>query len=477
MYGRVRVPASKSLTNRYLLLAALAESASTVVNPLQSRDSELMLAALRQLGAGVEHLGDPHGSGEPAVRITPIPFDDAGGDPEPQQRGTARDESVPRRAAPQHESVPQRAAPQKSTPQHAAPQDDPVRIDCGLAGTVMRFVPAVAALTGREVLFDGDPEARVRPMGAVLDGLRELGVDVVPHASDGFLPFTLRGSGRLSGGEITVDASASSQFVSGLLLAAPRFAGPLRLRHSGSQVPSLEHVEMTVRVLQELGVSVRSPEPYVWEVDPGPIPGFTARVEPDLSNAGPFLCAAAVTGGEVTMPGWPVSTTQIGRRWPDLLRSFGCEVTLTEEPPRDPEARAAATATLRVRGPERLVSPGTVDATAELTPTVAALAALCSQETKFTSVGHLRGHETDRIAALVTEIRRLGGAAEETDDGFRVLAPVRRGAVVRSYADHRMATFAAVVGLGVDGVAVEDIACTAKTMPDFPAAWQELVDR
>ncbi|WP_202912074.1 3-phosphoshikimate 1-carboxyvinyltransferase [Nesterenkonia muleiensis] len=420
--GVVHVPASKSLTNRYLLLAALAEGPSVVVNPLDSRDSQLMLTALETLGAEVERLQDFSGSGEHALRITP-----------PNLAGTA-----------------------------------PVSIDCGLAGTVMRFLPAVAALTGRTVRFDGDPEARVRPMGAVLNGLRALGVQISQEGAPGFLPFTLQSSAAVQGGEVTIDASASSQFVSGLLLAAAGMPQGLTLHHSGTQVPSLEHVEMTLQVLEELGVQVSSPAPYTWRVEPGPIAAFTARVEPDLSNAGPFLCAAAVTGGEVAMPGWPLRSTQIGRRWPQLLSDFGCQVNLS--------ATTESTATLKVRGPQRLSTPGVVDGTAELTPTVAALAALCSGETKFTSVGHLRGHETDRISALVAEIRRLGGQARETDDGFRVLSPITRGAQVRSYADHRMATFGAVLGLAQSGVAVEDISCTAKTMPDFPERWAGLVD-
>lgn len=431
--GQVTVPGSKSLTNRYLLLAALADGPSVVVNALESRDTMLMLQALTALGADVETVVDWQGTGETAVVITPIPLS-----------GTSSQE---------------------------------VHIDCGLAGTVMRFLPAVAALTGRTVHFDGDPEARARPMGAVLQGLETLGVQVSADGAASVdltstlpstLPFTLRAPGGLTGGAATIDASASSQFVSGLLLAAARMAQGLTLRHSGTSVPSLEHVEMTLQVLEQLGVTVSSPQAYTWRVDPGPISAFSVRVEPDLSNAGPFLCAAAVTGGEVEIPGWPKASSQIGRRWTRLLTDFGADVTTTEEP-------GGETLRLTVRGPQRLTSPGTVDGTAELTPTVAALAAVCEEETKFTSVAHLRGHETDRIAALVAEIRRLGGSAEETDDGFRVLSPVVHGGLVRSYADHRMATFAAVLGLVVDDVEVEDIGCTAKTMPDFPRLWQDLV--
>lgn len=438
--GAVTVPASKSLTNRFLLLAALAEDTSVVVNPLASRDSQLMLTALEQLGAEVEHIANWQDSGEAAVRIHPLPL-------------TSEEAATAEVTAPEEPPTPDSAV---------------ARIDCGLAGTVMRFLPAVAALTGQRIEFDGDPEAYLRPMGTVLTALSTLGVQITGDGAPEHLPFVVEPSNTFEGGELTIDASGSSQFVSGLLLAAARMPRGLTLRHSGASVPSLEHVEMTLSVLSELGVAVSSPEPYVWKVEPGPIAAFTARVEPDLSNAGPFLSAAAVTGGDVTMSGWPKTSTQIGRRWPELLRDFGAEVTTTDEP-------GGNTLTLRVRGPERVTSPGTVDGTAELTPTVAALAALCAEETKFTSVGHLRGHETDRIAALVAEIRRLGGTAEETDDGFRVLSPVRHGGLARSYADHRMATFAAVLGLRLEGVEVEDIGCTAKTMPDFPALWEQLV--
>lgn len=399
-----------------------------------------MLEGLRALGAGVEHIEDWQDTGEPAVRIIPIPFDEGGGE---------------------------------------------VTVDCGLAGTVMRFLPPVAALTGRRVRFDGDPEARVRPMAAVLDGLRALGVQVFgddERAAPETLPFTVHAPGGVRGGvhggEITVDASGSSQFVSALLLAAPLMPQGLTLRHTGEDLPSSEHVAMTVEVLREAGVEVDDSTSSSWRVSPGRPRAFTVRVEPDLSNAGPFLVAAAVTGGEVSVPGWPVASTQIGRRWIQLLPQFGAEV-LTEPEPAAGSSGETVTLTVRgavdAQGAARVVSPGVVDGTAELTPTVAALAALAPEPTTFTSVAHLRGHETDRLAALVAELRRLGAQAEETEDGLRVLSPVAHGAVVRSYADHRMATFGAVIGLRLDDVEVEDIGCTAKTMPTFAQLWQDLV--
>ncbi|TDS85742.1 3-phosphoshikimate 1-carboxyvinyltransferase [Nesterenkonia aurantiaca] len=455
--AEVTVPGSKSLTNRYLLLAALADGPSLVINPLHSRDSRLMLDALAALGCTVEHFPDWENSGVPAVRISPLPA------------GSGRlDSPHSRRADSPGFAVGDGV---EGTEEGTGEGTGELRIDCGLAGTVMRFMPAVAALSGARVHFDGDPEARVRPMGAVQHGLRDLGVEITgPGApapgQEGHLPFTVQAPQGITGDQITIDASASSQFVSGLLLAAARMPHGLTLRHVGESVPSLEHVEMTLQVLTEVGVQVSSPAKHTWRVEPGEIPAFSVRVEPDLSNAGPFLCAAAVTGGEVSMRGWPITSTQIGRRWTELLPAFGAEVIT--------EPETATTVTLRVRGAQ-LRTPGTVDGTAELTPTVAALAALCHEPTRFTSVGHLRGHETDRIAALVAEIRRLGGSAEETEDGFKVTAPVTHGGLVRSYADHRMATFGAVLGLVLEGVEVEDISCTAKTMPDFPQLWAGLL--
>lgn len=400
-----------------------------VINPLVSRDAQLMLQALTALGATVEQLPAEPGTGEPAVKISGLHYPGSG-------------------------------------PETAS-------VDCGLAGTVMRFMPTVAAITGVKTHFDGDPAARARPMSASLEGLRALGVDISEDAEPGRLPFTVHAPAGVTGGAVTIDASDSSQFVSGLLLSAARFSEGLTLRHDGAQVPSMEHIEMTLKVLEEVGVRAWSPAPFTWQVEPGGVSAFTARVEPDLSNAGPFLCAAAVTGGRVSIPGWPLESTQIGRRWVSLLEAFGCRTSLT--PDQGPASAGASSATLTVEGPETLHSPGVIDGTAELTPTVAALAALCPEETVFTGVQHLRGHETDRIAALVTEIQRLGGQARETEDGFIVSSPITHGGVVHSYADHRMATFGAVLGLAQSGVLVEDIECTSKTMPDFSQRWESML--
>ncbi|MEA5456053.1 3-phosphoshikimate 1-carboxyvinyltransferase [Sinomonas sp. JGH33] len=417
----VTVPGSKSLTNRYLILAALADGPSRLRAPLHSRDSALMIAALRALGATVTEVqGD--GDFGPDLEVTPIPSSsrEAGG------LGA-------------------------------------VAIDCGLAGTVMRFVPPIAALCRGEIAFDGDPHARVRPMGPVIDALESLGVAL--SAPDGArpasLPFTVYGTGAVPGGHIIVDASGSSQFVSALLLAGARFEEGLHLEHIGKPVPSLDHIAMTIAVLRELGVEVDDTVPNHWFVKPGPIRAFDVRIEQDLSNAGPFLAAALATRGTVRIPNWPEHTTQVGDAWREILPKLGARVALDG-------------GTLTVTGGERITGAEIAD-TSELAPTVAALCALADSPSRLTGIAHLRGHETDRLAALVTEITRLGGDAEETADGL-VIRPARlHGAVVLSYADHRMATAGAIWGLAVEGVEVEDIATTSKTMPEFPHMWARML--
>lgn len=406
----VEVPGSKSLTNRYLVLAALANGPSELRGALSSRDTLLMAEALRQLGVGVEVDGT-------TWRVTPG-----------RLRGLAS-------------------------------------IDCGLAGTVMRFLPAVAALADGPVRFDGDAGARVRPMGPVLAGLRNLGVPVT--ADDGTepstLPFTVEGRGGVVGGAVDVDASASSQFVSGLLLAGARFDRGLRLRHVGTALPSLPHIEMTVDVLRGAGVEVDDSTPSTWVVAPGPIVARDVRVEPDLSNASPFLAAALVAGGTVRVSGWPTSTTQPGALVPELFEQLGARTRRVGD-------ALEVTGTGRIRGLD-------VDlhAAGELTPTIAALAALAETPSRLRGIAHLRGHETDRLAALVCEINRLGGRATETEDGLTIEPATLHGGTIETYHDHRMATFGAILGLRVPGVRVEDVATTAKTLPDFTGMWGSML--
>ena len=413
----VTVPGSKSLTNRFLVLAALADGPSRLRAPLHSRDSALMIEALRQLGAS----------------ITEVPGDGAFG--------------------PDLEIIP-------LSPEAAASR---ARIDCGLAGTVMRFVPPLAALRNGVSVFDGDPHARNRPMGTIIEALRALGVAVAAEGggTPASLPFEVAGTGEVRGGHLVIDASASSQFVSALLLVGARFTEGLHLEHVGKPVPSLDHINMTVAVLRGVGVTVDDSVPNHWIVAPGAIRAFDRRIEQDLSNAGPFLAAALASGGTVRIPGWPAQTTQVGDLWRTILADMGATVTLAD-------------GVLTVTGGAEIKGADFAE-TSELAPTVAALCALASGPSRLSGIAHLRGHETDRLAALVTEINRLGGDAEETSDGLVIRTAKLHAGVVHSYADHRMATAGAILGLAVEGIEVENIATTAKTMPDFPRLWADMI--
>ena len=408
----LQLPGSKSLTNRELVLSALADGPSLLRAPLHSRDTALMIEALRSLG----------------VRVEEVPGDGAYG---PDLLITPPDELV-----------------------------GSASIDCGLAGTVMRFLPPVAALALGPVGFDGDAHARVRPMRTTIDSLRALGVDVTDDGR-GTLPFSLFGTGQVAGGSIEIDASTSSQFVSGLLLAAPRFAQGLTLRHVGPTVPSLAHIEMTIACLAARGVTVETPEPGVWVVPHTPIAGIEVDIEPDLSNAGPFLGAALVAGGSVTITGWPASTTQVGAELISILSDMGGTATLAD-------GALTVTGTGTIRGI-------TLDNASELAPTIAAIAALADSETVLTGIAHLRGHETDRLAALAAEINGLGGDVTETDDGLVIRPAPLHGGSWKAYADHRMATAGAVIGLVVPGVLIDDVGSTAKTLPQFVELWSELL--
>lgn len=449
----VHIPGSKSLTNRYLLLAALADSPSYLRAPLHSRDSALMIEALRQLGAGIELVPTDSPFG-PDVRVTPLNF--------------AKADSA------QAQSVSQA-----------------VSIECGLAGTVMRFVPALAALLPGEFAFDGDPHARQRPMGPVLEGLRQLGVQVECEQGENALPFVLRSPGLASAEGVSeapvvrIDASTSSQFVSALLLMAPRLPQGMVLVHEGSSVPSIPHIQMTVEALRQMGIRVQEHYPshnnkaeggeYRWTVHPGSFPGFEMTIEPDLSNAGPFLAAAVVTGESVTIPHWPApaadssaGTTQVGDMWRELLPALGARVHYAE-------------GHLTVTGPAQLPEGDfsfDLSAGGELAPTMAAACAFVKGRVELTGIAHLRGHETDRLAALAAEINRLGGSAHDTADSLVIEAPIPAEAeqvLARTYDDHRMATFAAIIGLRRGNVVVQNVATVAKTMPEFTAMWEDML--
>ncbi len=338
----------------------------------------------------------------------------------------------------------------------------PAQVDTGLAGTVMRFLPPVAVLADGAVAFDGDPQARKRPMGPMLDALRALGAAVDDHGS-GSMPFTIQGTGGLRGGSLTIDASASSQFVSGLLLAGARYSDGVTVHHDGRPVPSEPHIAMTVEVLRDAGVQVDDGEPDTWRVHPGQIHPLDVEVEPDLSNAAPFLAAALVTGGRVVVPAWPQRTTQAGDALRDILDAMGADVSLDND-------------ALTVQGSGEIAGLDVdLHDAGELTPVVAALAALADSPSWLRGVAHLRGHESDRLAGLAREINALGGAVTETDDGLRITPKPLRAGRFATYADHRMAMAAAVIGLAVPGLMVEDVETTGKTLPGFTGLWQQML--
>jgi 3-phosphoshikimate 1-carboxyvinyltransferase len=327
----------------------------------------------------------------------------------------------------------------------------------------MRFVPPMAALVSGSVVFDGDEAARRRPMSTTISSLRALGVDV-DDSGTGSLPFTVHGTGKIPGGELTIDASASSQFVSGLLLAAARFDNGLTLTHRGEHLPSMPHIEMTLDCLAKRGVKVSTPGEAIWRVEPGPISGGNLTIEPDLSNAGPFLAAAMVAGGSLTIRDWPTSTTQVGDEFDGILQQMGAVIS------RD-ERGLTITGTGSIHGIDIDLSIG-----GELTPVIAALAAIADSPTVIRGVAHLRGHETDRLAALAAEINRIGGIARETEDGLEIdPSSGLHGAVWQTYEDHRMATAGAIIGLRVPGIQIEDVSVTSKTMPTFAAMWHEIL--
>jgi 3-phosphoshikimate 1-carboxyvinyltransferase len=407
------LPGSKSLTNRELVLAAIADGPSVLHAPLRSRDTDLMAEALRCLGVGIVDVATDSDFGGD-LAITPGPLTGS------------------------------------------------TSIDCGLAGTVMRFVPPLASLALGPVAFDGDASARRRPMATTIQALRALGVEVSDDGR-GALPFTLYGTGAVEGGDLEIDASASSQFVSGLLLAAPRFRLGLRLRHTGERLPSMPHIEMTIACLAARGVTVTSPEPGLWIVPPSPIRAIDVAIEPDLSNAAPFLVAALIAGGSVTITGWPAQTTQVGAQLARILPRFGARVTAADD-------ALTVSGTGVISGVDLDLSEA-----GELAPALVALAALADSPSRIVGIGHLRGHETDRLAALAAELNALGGDVDESEDGLEINPTPLHAGAWRSYEDHRMATAGAIVGLAVPGVEVDDIATTAKTLPQFPALWAAML--
>ena len=413
VHATLTIPGSKSLTNRELMIAAIADGPGRLIAPLHSDDSRRMIDALRALGVGIEEV-DGGGEFGPDLVVTPAPL-------------------------------------------HGG-----VTIDCGQAGTVMRFITPLAGLAAQDVHLTAHESALHRPMGVMITALRDLGVDVDDEGTWA-LPFTIRGHGRIRGGRVEIDASGSSQFVSGLLLAAPRFDVGLHLVHTGTHLPSLPHIDMTIESLSRRGIRIERPGHGEWLVEAGVPRAKEIAIEPDLSNAAPFLAAAMVAGGDVTVTGWPLHSTQPGALLPEILHALGAHT-----------ARHAGSLTVRAGDSIRGVDLD-LSAASELTPTIAGLAVFADGPTTIRGVGHIRTHETDRIAALVGNIRALGGQAEELADGLRIFPGPLHGGAWPAYHDHRMATTGALIGLRVPGVEVDDIGTTSKTLPEFTLLWDRML--
>ena len=408
VHAQVRIPGSKSVTNRALILASLATTPSTIRKPLISRDSELMSAGLLALGISIT------GSDE-AWQITPAPL-----------RG-------------------------------------PARVDVGNAGTVMRFLPPLAAFAQGDISFDGDPRSYERPLGPVIKALEELGIEI-DHGGRYSLPMVIKARGKVKGGALTIDASASSQFLSALLLVAPSMEEGITVTHRGGALPSMPHIEMTVAMLRDFGADVTvDPAAQTWSVKAGVLHGKDLVIEPDLSNASPFLSIAMVCGGSITISDWPRATTQPGDQLRDIFTQMGATVELNDD-------GLTLTGGSSIHGIDiDLHDVG------ELTPSIAALAALADSPSHLRGIGHLRLHETDRLAALTREINALGGNVVEEETALHITpAPLHAG-VFHTYEDHRLATAGAVIGLVTPGIEVENVATTRKTLPDFPGLWNSLV--
>lgn len=412
IHATVVIPGSKSVTNRALILAALAESPSTLRKPLISRDTTLMKNGLIAMGIEVE---DMHVNDEHQWHISP------------------------------HTLV------------------GPAVIDVGNAGTVMRFLPPVAALANGEISFDGDLRSHERPLAPVIRALEELSV-IVEHQQRYSLPMVVHGTGTLRGGEIDIDASASSQFLSALLLIGPATLKGISARHIGPPLPSMPHIEMTVAMLRDFGAEVDvDHQRNTWRVHPAQLHGEDLVIEPDLSNAAPFLSIAMVCGGSITISDWPARTTQPGNQLKEIFTEMGALVTVNE-----------SGLTLRGDGEIHGIDIDLHDV-GELTPALAALAALADSPSHLRGIGHLRLHETDRLAALTREINALGGNVTEGASSLHITPAPLHGGIFHTYDDHRLATSGAVLGLATPGIEIENIATTAKTLPDFPALWSHLI--
>ena len=411
---RVVIPGSKSVTNRALILAAQAEGTSKLRRPLVSRDSELMVGGLKALGLTITETTE---NGDLVFNVT-------GG----SLKG-------------------------------------PAKIDVGNAGTVMRFLPPLAALADGEISFDGDPRSHERPLGPVIKALEELGISI-NHGGRYALPLTMQG-GKIRGGEIEIDASASSQFLSALLLIAPSTELGITAKHVGGALPSMPHIEMTVQMLRDFGAEVTvDKNANTWRVAPGKLKAQDLVIEPDLSNAAPFMSIAMVCGGSVTIADWPKQTTQPGDQLREIFTKMGATIEFLPN---------GNNWDLKITGGAIHGIDVDLHDVGELTPAIAALCALADSPSYLHGIGHLRLHETDRLAALRTEFNALGGDFTEEPSALRINPKPLHAGIFHTYEDHRLATSGATIGLVVEGIQVENIATTRKTITDFPGLWSSLL--
>jgi 3-phosphoshikimate 1-carboxyvinyltransferase len=406
--GAINIPGSKSVTNRALVLSALASSPSTLRKGLRSRDTDLMIKALSSLGVKIEIEED-------LWKITP------------------------------------------------APLMGPAGIDVGNAGTVMRFLPPLASLAKGLISFDGDLRSHQRPLAPVIKALESLGVSI-EHQGRYSLPLVINGAGYITGGEVEIDASASSQFLSSLLLVAPLMKQGLRIKNIGNSLPSKPHIEMTIAMLAQYGAVVDTSIDNQWSVEPTTLSGVDLVIEPDLSNAAVFMAAPILCGGEVIIKDWPKKTTQPGDQLRQIFSEMGGEIDFVDQGLR---VRSSG----HIRGID--IDLGDVG---ELTPVIAALASLADSPSYLRGIGHLRLHETDRLSALKNELTALGAQVLEEESALRINPKPMKAGVFHTYEDHRLATAGALIGLAVNGVEVENIETTRKTITDFPALWSQLLN-
>ena len=410
--AKISIPGSKSATNRALILAAIAKTPSRLRKPLSSRDADLMVKGLQSLGCKIDEIKTGQG------------FD--------------------------YQITPQKLS-------------GPTQIDVGNAGTVMRFLPPIASLATGLVHFDGDARSHERPLEPVIKALEQLGASI-EHGNKYRLPLTINGSGEIKGGEVEVDASASSQFISALMLLGPATKNGLTIKNTGKTLPSMPHIEMTIQMLRQFGATVEVSE-NSWTVISGDLLGQDLTIEPDLSNAAPFMAAAMICGGSVEILDWPKSTSQPGDQLRDIFAKMGARIEQSSDG-------------LKISGSGK-INGIDIDLhdVGELTPSIAAVAALASSPSTLRGIAHLRLHETDRLAALANEINNLGGDVTE-GPGELLIKPAKLVAsqIFKSYEDHRMATAGAIIGLAVKDLIVENIETTKKTLPDFPGMWQEMLN-